>query len=247
MKNKNIWIIGASFGIGEELANTLGLNNNIAISGRTLSKLEQLRSNLNKNYNHLALQLDVLDENSIQIAYNNIILSWGFIDIIIYASGVYTPGSFKDLDLHQGLQTIDTNLNGALRVISIALPNMLAKNSGHIVLISSASAYTGLPNSGYYGVSKAGLLYYAQTLKADLSKTNIKVQVVNPGFVDTRLTQKNNFKMPFLLNTKQASNYIINKLSSNVFDICFPKPLIFIIKLLKILPNSLYFFLIKKL
>jgi short-subunit dehydrogenase len=246
MKNKKIWIIGASFGIGESLALELAKDNLVCISARSLDKLLVLKNQMSNTEKHLSVSLDVTSSESLENAYNQILSAWGNIDIVIYASGIYEAGGILDIPIDKGLDIINTNLNGALRVLKIVIPNMLANNSGHIAFFASASAYGGLANAGFYGVSKAAILYMCETLKLDLYNTNIKIQVINPGFVKTRLTQKNKFQMPFLMDPKNASQYIIKGLNTTKFDIAFPKSLILPIKFLQLLPYNIYFKILSK-
>jgi len=247
MKNKNIWIVGASFGIGESLAIDLSKNNTICLSARSEDKLKDLVNNLDKSREHFYETLDVNSDESLYVAYNNVISKFGKIDVLIYLSAVYSPGSLIQVELPKALDIVNTNLIGAIRVVKKVLNPMIADNCGHIVLFGSASAYGGLPNSSYYGISKAGILYFAESLKLDLYASNIKVQVVNPGFVKTRLTDQNKFKMPFLITPQQASQYIVNGLNRDVFDIHFPKKFTLIFKILRLLPYTAYFWLVSKL
>ena len=103
-----------------------------------------------------------------------------------------------------------------------------------------------MPGAGLYGVTKSGLTFLAETLKIELEQFNIKVQVIHPGFIKTPMTDKNNFQMPFLMNSEKAARIIFAKMNSNVFEIFFPKLLIIPMKILNLLPYKIYFFLVKK-
>ena len=140
-------------------------------------------------------------------------------------------------------KVIDINLSGVINCLPIILEDMKKKKKGQIVFVSSPAGYRGMPGAGLYGVTKSGLTFLAETLKIELEKFNIKVQVVHPGFVKTPMTDKNTFPMPFLMSPEKASKIIFSKLNSNVFEIYFPKSLLIPMKLLCLLPYKIYFFL----
>lgn len=246
MQNKTIWLIGASFGIGETLCQKLATNNTLILSARSASKLTTLQQSLPNANKHTVLPLDVTNSKSMQNSFN--VLQNTNIDCIIYLSGVYETGNLVNVDMQTGINILNTNLIGALHLVNLFTPKLMQqKNNPSIVLTASAAAYVGLPNSGFYGVSKAGVLQAAEQLKLDLAPFNIKVQVINPGFVKTRLTDKNNFNMPFLTDTNSMANYIVKQLSTNVFDINYPKQLTLMLKFIRILPYKWQFALLKKL
>ncbi len=120
------------------------------------------------------------------------------------------------------------------------------KRNGKIVFVSSPAGFRGLPNAGIYGVTKSAITFLAESLYIEMLKYNIKVQVIHPGFVKTPMTDKNDFPMPFLMTSAEAAKRIYKILPTNVFEIYFPKRLIWPMKLLQILPYKIYFFLMKK-
>ena len=126
------------------------------------------------------------------------------------------------------------------------MPHLKKKRNGKIVFVSSPAGFRGLPNAGIYGVTKSAITFLAESLYIEMLKFNIKVQVVHPGFVKTPMTDKNDFSMPFLMTSADAAKRIYKKLSTNEFEIYFPKRLIWAMKLLQILPYKIYFFVIKK-
>ena len=144
-------------------------------------------------------------------------------------------------------KVVDINLLGAINCLSPVAKEMQENKKGHIVFVSSPAGYQGLPGGGFYGVTKSALTFLAETLNIEFHKSKIKVQVVNPGFVKTPMTDQNPFFMPFLMSPQNAAKRIYKKLESKQFEIYFPKKLIIPMKLLSLLPYSIYFFLIKKL
>lgn len=237
-KMKKIWIIGASEGIGRELALKLGKDNLVFLSARQKDKLEELANEI--GHNARSLPIDAADNDSIQKAYDKIQKEGG-IDTLIYAAGIYKPMSAKNFDISMSEKIVDVNLTGAIRTIKHALPDFIKHQEGHIVLIGSVAGYRGLPDSFAYGASKAGLIHLAENLKADLYKDNIKIQVINPGFVKTRLTDMNNFHMPSIIEPDAAADHIIEIMKSDKFESRFPFLFPNFIKSISMLPYSLYF------
>ena len=140
------------------------------------------------------------------------------------------------------------NFFGTLNCIKTVENYFKDKKSGHISIVSSVAGYRGLPNSTGYGASKAALINLAESLYFDFGRHNVRISLVSPGFIKTPMTDKNEFKMPFLKTPEFAADKIYNGLvNGSNFEIDFPKELTLILKLLKILPNRLYLYLIKKL
>jgi short-subunit dehydrogenase len=244
----NIWIIGASQGIGRELAISLARqNHNLAISARGESELQNLIAQFPNPENHLCLPFDVLDAAKIKNSFDQIINKWQKIDLFIYASALYKPMAATAIDVDFAKQTLNVNFGALIDCLALIIPQMQKQKSGHIALIASVAGYRGLPNSFIYGASKAAMINLAETLYAELKPLNIAVSVINPGFVKTRLTAKNKFKMPFLITPEQAANEIIKGLEAKKFEIHFPKKFTYILKFLRIIPNFLFFKIAAKL
>jgi short-subunit dehydrogenase len=148
--------------------------------------------------------------------------------------------SIENFNLKFAQEIINVNLISALNFIELIIKKMLQQKTGHIAVISSVAGYRGLPNSMAYGASKAALTNLFEGIYPELKSNNIFLSIVNPGFVATELTAQNNFKMPFLISTKQASDYIYQGLERKDFEIHFPKKFTFIMKFLRILPIKIY-------
>ena len=242
--NKRVWLIGASTGIGEALARQLDqLGCKQMLSARSIDKLTTLAGELQ---NATALPLDVTQQNAVNIAFDSVMKAWGGVDLIVLMAGTYSEMSVKQFDIEKVRQQIDVNLNGTMHVLGNALPKLLEQKSGHIAIVSSVAGYRGLPNSLAYGPSKAALINLAEALHVELKPHNVGVSVVNPGFVDTPLTRKNTFPMPFLITAEKAAQEIITGLEKGEFEIHFPKAFTRILRTLRILPYSLYFPAVRK-
>jgi len=248
---KTCWIIGASQGIGEALAKSYYAQGfNLAISARNLEKLEQIKEQFllleKKPQEILVNKVDVVDVNSLAETRDKILENFGQIDLVIFCSAVYQPTSVIDFDLIAAKQTIDVNLNGFLNLLNVITPQMVKQKSGQIAVIASVAGYCGLPKSFAYGASKAALINLCEGIYPELQKHGIAISVINPGFVKTRLTDKNSFKMPFIISVKSAAEEIVKGLQKRQFEIHFPKKFTFFLKVLRLLPYQLFFFITKK-
>jgi len=236
LKGKKYWIIGASEGLGRELSIQLSnLGVKLIISARNETRLNKL-SSLTKAK---VLALDVLDIDAIKQASKSV----GIIDGIIYVAGDYTPLNSTTWNVEEVDKMIAVNFTGAAKVLGFIVPKFLKQNNGHIVMIGSLSGFRGLPNAIGYGASKAAMMHLAENIKADLYKTPIKIQLINPGFIKTRLTEKNNFKMPFIMSVEDAAKRVIIAMNSNRFQTNFPLIFSLLFRASNLLPAFVYFWL----
>jgi len=243
---KNIWITGASSGIGKALTLKFAEEGwQVAISARRENLLNEL-SELNKNIS--SFPLDVNNKDKCKETFEQIIKKYQNIDICFFSTGTWDPKKEKDIDIEQIEHVMKVNFFGTLNCIKTVEQYFKDKKSGHISIVSSVAGYRGLPNSTGYGASKAALNNLAESLYFDFGRQNVRVSLVSPGFIKTPMTDKNEFKMPFLKTPEFAAEKIYNGLvNGSSFEIDFPKELTLILKLLKILPNRLYLYIIKKL
>ena len=243
---KNVWITGASSGIGKALAVKFATEGwQIAASARR----ENLLQELNKEYVNIhSFPVDVTDNEKVKIVFNDIISKLKNIDLCVFCSGIHDPKSERKINIQSIRRIMEVNFFGTLNTINAAKDYFINKKSGHISIVSSVAGYRGLPNSTGYGASKAALNNLAESLYFDFGRHNVRVSLVSPGFIKTPMTDKNQFRMPFLKTPEFAAEKIYNGLvNGSNFEIDFPKELTLILKLLKILPNRLYLYLIKKL
>ncbi|MDG2424731.1 MAG: SDR family NAD(P)-dependent oxidoreductase, partial [Phycisphaerales bacterium] len=164
----------------------------------------------------------------------------GGIDILLANAGSHAPSDLKafDVDQYMGLMTL--NYAGALNCIQAVLPGMLHSGTGHIVGVASLAGYRGVPSAAAYGASKAALIHFLESMRFDIAHQGIKVTIVNPGFVRTPLTDKNNFHMPFLVEPEKAARIICKGIDRGRKEITFPFLFASFIKMLRILPMPIY-------
>ena len=237
---KRVWLVGASSGIGAALAQALSRRGaRLALSARRPDKLQALGID-----GALLLACDSLDNASLTAARAGLIDAWGGIDLVVYLAGDYEPMSAENFDLARAEQIVAVNFNGAMRLTAAVLGD-LQPGSG-IAFVSSVARYRGLPKALAYGPGKAALIHFAECLHLDLAPKGIGVWLINPGFVSTRLTAKNDFAMPALLTPEQGAEAIIQGLRRGAFEIHFPKRFTSVLKWVSKLPYALYFPLIRR-
>lgn len=238
--SERVWIVGASYGIGAALAERLAEDGKtVWASARSRDKLEALAA---KHPDRLhALPLDVTDKDAVRAALAAIEAEAGPPDIVVLNAGSHHPVAAKDFKADELRKLIELNVMGVANGIEVVLPGMLERNAGRLAVVASVAGYAGLPTSAYYGCSKGGLINMIESLNFDLRRTGVKLQLVNPGFVKTPLTDKNDFAMPFLIPAEEAARMIARGLKSDRFEIAFPTAFVLILKLLRMLPYRLYF------
>ena len=243
---KTIWITGGSTGIGKALAIRFANEGwNVAISARR----ENLLKELSDRYENISpFPLDVTDKENCKNIFNQVKEKFGEIDICFFSTGTWDPKKEKDIDVEQIENVFKINFFGTVNSIKAVEEYYKNRNEGTIAIVSSIAGYRGLPNSTGYGPSKSALNNLAESLYFDFGRHNVRVCLVSPGFIKTPMTDKNDFKMPFLKTPDFAADKIYDGLvNKKSFEIHFPKELTLTLKFFSILPYKLYFYLVKKL
>lgn len=236
---KTAWITGASSGIGLELARLLdGKVTHLAVSARSQDKLSKLAAQCK---NVVSYPLDVTDADAVADSVGDIEAAAGPIDLAVLNAGVWQLMDVAELDLKAIRTGIEVNYMGVVHAIDALLPGMLARGAGQIAIVASVAGYRGLPRSAAYGPTKAALINLAETLRTELEPRGITVSVVNPGFVDTPMTRDNPFPMPNIISAKDAAQSLLAGLERRKYEIIFPRAFVFAMKLLRLLPNAMYF------
>ena len=242
---KVIWITGGGTGIGKAVAIKFANQGwKVAISGRRENILKEVED---INPNIKSFPLDVNDKGKCSEIMKNIKEEFGDIDICFFSTGTWDPKKEREIDVEQIEKVFKVNFFGTLNCIKSVEDHFRNRKNGIITIVSSIAGYKGLPNSTGYGPSKAALNNLAESLYFDFGRYNVRVCLVSPGFIKTPMTDKNDFKMPFLKTPEYSADKIYNGLiNSNKFEIHFPKSLTLILKFFKIIPDRLYFYLVKK-
>ena len=243
MNKKTIWITGGSTGIGKALAIKFANEGwNVAISARREALLKEIEEN---HQNISSFPLDVTDKSKCHEVFKDIINKYENIDICFFSTGTWDPKKEKDIDVDQIENVFKVNFFGTLNSIKSVEKYFKDKKSGTISIVSSIAGYRGLPNSTGYGPSKSALNNLAESLYFDFGRSNVRICLVSPGFIKTPMTDKNDFKMPFLKTTEYAAEKIYDGLvNKKVFEIHFPKSLTILLKIFSFLPSKVYFGLV---
>ncbi len=230
-KPETIWIIGASEGIGAALAREwAGRGARLILSARSADRLGALAESLGPD--HIPLPLDVADRGSIQAAAEKIACI-DPLDRVVHLAALYEAGGVADADPDRAAQIVTVNLTGSFHIAQIAPP--LLRMGGQLALCGSVAGYIGLPQGQIYSATKAGVINLAESLRNEMAG-RIDVRLICPGFVDTRMTQANDFNMPAMITPEAAARAIIQGLNSRPFEVHFPRRLTWGLKLLSALP-----------
>jgi short-subunit dehydrogenase len=237
--NLRVWIIGASDGIGEALAREYDLRGaELVLSARGVERLERIGADLVGQ--HRVIHLDVTDRAALEAAAEEI----GPVDMVLMLAATYDPGRLDELSAESAARIVGVNLLGSFHVAQVA-PRVLRKG-GQLVLFGSVAGYFGLPRGQLYSATKAAIINMAESLRVEYAP-DVRVRLVSPGFVRTRLTEKNDFEMPSLLTPEEAARAIVDGLEGESFEVHFPRSLTWKLKLLRAMPYALAFRLVARL
>jgi NAD(P)-dependent dehydrogenase (short-subunit alcohol dehydrogenase family) len=245
VQGRVIWITGASSGIGRALALRLARGGHrVAASARNRDALADLAQQAGGAIS--PWPLDVTDLAAVAAACSAIEHDLGPIDVAVLAAGNHHPVAARDFRAADLARLVETNLIGVANVLEPVMQAMIGRGRGRIAIVSSVAGYRGLPTSAYYGATKAALINLAESLKFDLDRHGVTIQLIDPGFVRTPLTDRNRFKMPCMISPEQAADAIATGLEGSSFEITFPKRFTYVLKLLRCLPYRLYFPLVAR-
>jgi NAD(P)-dependent dehydrogenase (short-subunit alcohol dehydrogenase family) len=240
-----VWITGASSGIGRALALRLARDGRTVVaSARNAEALSDLAREAAGRI--LPAPLDITDAALVTRTVGAIERNYGPIALAVLNAGTHLPLSADNFSAAKFRLLVDINLMGTVNCLEPVLASMRARKAGHIAVVSSVAGYGGLPTATAYGATKAALINMCEALKPDCDRLGIKLQLVDPGFVETPLTDKNPFPMPFIIPVEKAVDRFVAGLASDKFEITFPRRFALILKFLRMLPYGLYFKIIKR-
>ena len=233
---KRYWLVGASEGLGLALAQIMSrAGAEVILSARSEDRLAEAVSSLPGKAR--SVPCDVADRASVQAAADAV----GEVDGVVYLAGVYWPTKAQEWNAEQVEAMCDINFTGCARVVGAVLPAMVKRGTGHVVITGSLSGFRGLPGAIGYAASKAGVMVLAESMECDLRGSGIEVQLANPGFIRTRLTQKNDFSMPFLMEPQDAAREMFEHMNSGTFKRSFPMVFSWVFRLSQFLPDWAYY------
>lgn len=242
---RSAWIIGASTGLGRELALKLaqaGTKTFIsARSDKTLHSLERHNSNL------MAVPLDVTDHSACENAVTSVFEENGSLpELIILNAAIYVPLKLENFDVEEISKMNKVNYMGVVHMIDALRNYWPVKSPTTLAAVTSPSGWRGLPGGLGYGSSKAAVINLFESIKPESEQQGVDLRLINPGFIKTRLTDQNDFEMPQLMTAEKAASRALDGLNSNKFNISFPNPFILKLRILNLLPDSVYFWIMRK-
>ena len=240
-KGDIVWITGASSGLGRALALRMAREGyRVAASARRTEELDKLKAEAAQSGGEIVpVPLDTTKPEEVHPAVECIEHEMGPIAIAVLCAGTYEPVLAHELTAAKARPVFELNFMGTVNCLEALIPRMTARKSGRIATVASLAGYFGLPTSAIYGASKAAIINMAEALQPDLAKHGVTMQIVNPGFVKTPLTDKNEFPMPFLMEVEDAANAFYEGLHSSRFEITFPRRFSLILRLVQMLPYRL--------
>ena len=238
-----VWVTGASSGIGRALAMKLAREGftvyATARSEDELAELEREAKGLSGAI--IAAPGDVTDAGAMADITRRIDAEGKGLALAVFNAGIYQPVHGEILKVSDFDKSFAVNLSGVVNCLVPTVERMKARGCGQLAIVSSVTGYGGMPTSAAYGATKAALINMAESLKFDLDKFGVRIQVINPGFVDTPATADNAFTMPALMQPEDAAARIADGLKSSSFEITFPRRFTYVLKALQFLPYPAYF------
>ncbi|WP_369135381.1 SDR family NAD(P)-dependent oxidoreductase [Modestobacter sp. I12A-02662] len=227
-----IWVTGASAGIGAALARELADRGaRVAISARNAEQLAEVAGD-----RMVAVPVDVTDRAATVAAGERVREALGGLDVAVLNAGTWSRFHVEPWDSALFAEHLQVNVLGAVHSMEAVVPRMLAEGRGRVVGVASVAGYRGLPGSEAYNAGKAALINLLESLRGSLAPQGVVVQLVNPGFVRTRMTDRNRFPMPFLIEVDQAARTIADGIARDKAEIVFPVPMMLLMKAARLVP-----------
>lgn len=252
-QDRRVWILGASSGIGRALSVELASRGaEVIASARNAEALDNLVDSFNSPSADSsgaieALPMDVTEPGVLASAIEMMQNASRLPDSVVFMAAFYHPSSIHKIRPEDLERTLRVNLWAALELVRVVAPLFYARGTGQIALVGSVAGYRGLPKGQPYSATKAGLINLAETLYLEARPKGIDIKLINPGFVETAMTEKNEFDMPDIVSSEVAAKQIARGLTDSAFEIHFPKRFTRKLKFLRWLPYKLYFYLTGKL
>ena len=242
LAGKCVWLTGATSGIGEALAYELAQRGaRVALTARRAELLEKIVSDIRaRGGSAWAFPGDVTSLEQMKSVVSAIEGSVGPIDLAIPNAGTHIFTVPEQFNSAEYLSIMQLNFGGILFCIEAVLPGMLKRGHGYLAPVASLAGYRGLPRAAAYGASKSAAIHFLESIRFHLKSDGITISIVNPGFVKTPLTDKNDFRMPFLVDAPKAAKIICRGIERGKREIAFPWPFTWVLKIARILPAPLY-------
>lgn len=242
ISSQRVWLTGASYGLGRALALEYARRGAfVGLTARSEDLLEELLRDITDTGGRgMVLAGDVTDSAVMAGHAEAMCKQVGGIDLLVANAGSHVPTDIDSFDVDEYMDLMNLNYAGVLNCVEAVLPGMIEAGSGHVAGVASLAGYRGVPSAAAYGASKAALIHFLESMRFHAVEKGIKVTIVNPGFVRTPLTDKNDFHMPFLVEPGRAARIICDGIQRGRREITFPFLFALYIRLLRILPMWLY-------
>ena len=235
-------ITGASTGIGAALALELAARGHaVGLIARRPELLAELALKIEASGGKVAYApADVTDRLDVADAVAKLERTLGPCTLFVANAGIGGPTPAHKANFDDVGRIVNVNIDGVLHSIAAVLPGMVARGNGHIAAVSSVAGFRGLPGSAAYSATKAFVTTFLESFRLDLRSRGIAVTAIHPGFIETPLTSKNKFKMPWLMKADKAARIIANGLEKRRSEVTFPWQMYLLMHLARIAPNWLY-------
>lgn len=241
-----VWVIGASTGIGAAVARLLlARGAHVILSARSADKLREVAGPHVDRERATLEPLDFTRSEDVAAAWQRI-AARGRVDLVLVVAGTHREIRAWELTDAGARALLETNLHGPIGTVAAVVPGLLAQGRGAIGIVASVAGYRGLPKALVYGASKAALINFSEALYLDLRPRNLGVYLINPGFVKTPLTDRNDFRMPHLISAEEAAVAMLDGIDRGDFEIAFPRAFVRQLALLRLLPYRLYFAAVRR-
>ena len=241
-RRQRIILTGASSGIGRALAIEYGSRGaSLVLVARREDRLREVAGAVESAGGRAEILVDDVtapgnSERALALAGE----SFGGVDVVIMNAALGSPSFARGFDAAEAERLMEVNYYSVVRMISAALPRMLAEKRGQLVAVSSLAAYRGMPGSGAYNASKAAVTVLMESLRTELRGTGISLTTIAPGFVRSEMTAENEFTMPFLMDADSAARRIARAIDRRTSEYRFPLPTSLLVRAGQMLPNWLY-------
>ncbi len=237
--SKRAIITGASSGIGEALARELARRGwSLALLARRGDRIADLARELG---NAAAFPCDVTDSAAVTDSVRKAEAALGGpFDLAVANAGIGAPTHASKFKAEEAEQMVRVNVLGMMYLFDAVVPSMIERRSGRFAGIASLAGLRGLPTSSVYSATKAAMQAFLESSRIELAPYRVGVTTINPGFVATAMTEKNRFRMPFLMNVDEAATAIADGLEHGARVVQFPWPMSLLMRFVRLLPNAIY-------
>ncbi len=218
----------------------------VLMSGRNVQTLENVRTESGFPQRCHTMSADVTDSSELRQVLEDTEQRFGAIDVAVLNAGTYEASGIDNFNAAAMRKLFAINVFAVAETIEILLPSWRKRRSGTFVLVGSVAGDFGLPYAASYSASKAALSRLAESLYPELLRDGIALHLVSPGFVDTPLTAKNDFPMPFMVSAERAAYEICRGVDKRKFEIRFPWRMSVAMRILRALPYPLQFSLARR-